>query len=143
MPTSEKCAREMIDELLMQCGWVIQERKQLDLSVSRGIVVRGVRLLQGRYDYLLLVDRNPVGVIEAKKAAVEPSTLAEQSDGHDENIPDYLAQLFPGGVAKLPFLYESSGVETLFRDERDPHSRSRPISAFHRPETLAQWLEEP
>jgi len=45
-------------------------------------------------------------------------------------------------TGRLQFLYESTGIETYFRDERDPHPRSRRIFAFHRPETLAIWLEE-
>jgi type I restriction enzyme R subunit len=40
----------------------------------------------------------------------------------------------------LPFLNESTGVETFFRDERDPEPLSRQVFAFHRPETLADWL---
>jgi type I restriction enzyme R subunit len=32
-------------------------------------------------------------------------------------------------------------VETYFRDERDPHPRPRRVFCFHRPETLAQWMD--
>ncbi len=42
----------------------------------------------------------------------------------------------------LPFQYESTGIETLFRDNRDPCSRSRRVFTFHRPETLADWVSE-
>ena len=69
MPTPEELARQQIDALLQQCGWAIQDYKQLDLSAARGIAIREVRLKEGRCDYLLLVDRKPVGIIEAKKAA--------------------------------------------------------------------------
>ncbi len=37
---------------------------------------------------------------------------------------------------KLPFAYESTGVETFFRDERDPEPRSRRVFAFHTPQLL-------
>ena len=43
----------------------------------------------------------------------------------------------------MPFLYESTGVETFFRDARAPEPRSRRGYSFHRPETLAAWLAEP
>jgi hypothetical protein len=43
----------------------------------------------------------------------------------------------------LPFLYESTGVETYFRDDRDPQPRSRRVYSFHRPETLAEWVTQP
>src|SRR3954471_24329195 len=140
MPTPEELARHNIDALLTQCGWLIQDYKKLDLSAGRGIAIREVRLKEGRCDYLLLIDRKPVGIIEAKKAGVTLSSVADQSGRYAENLPDFLRGDL---VGKLPFLYESTGIETYFRDERDPHPRSRRVFAFHRPETLAKWLEEP
>jgi type I restriction enzyme R subunit len=52
MPTPEELARQNIDALLQQCGWTIQNYKQLDLSAGRGIAIREVRLKEGRCDYL-------------------------------------------------------------------------------------------
>jgi type I restriction enzyme R subunit len=43
-------------------------------------------------------------------------------------------------VRPLPFLYESTGVETQFTNGLDPEPRSRGLFAFHRPETLAGWI---
>ncbi len=140
MATPEELARQNIDALLTQCGWTIQNYKQLDLSAGRGIAIREVRLKEGHCDYLLLIDRKPVGIIEAKKAGVTLSTVADQSGRSAENLPHFLRQ---GLTGRLPFLYESTGIETYFRDERDPHPRSRRVFGFHRPETIAAWLEEP
>jgi type I restriction enzyme R subunit len=140
MPTPEELASQNIDALLVQCGWIIQNYKQLDLSAGKGIAIREVRLKEGRCDYLLLIDRKPVGIIEAKKAGVTLSSVAYQSGQYAKNLPDFLRGPLTG---HLPFLYESTGIETYFRDERDPHPRSRRVFAFHRPETLAKWLEEP
>jgi len=53
-----------------------------------------------------------------------------------------LPQNVPHVTLPLPFQYESTGVETLFRDNRDPSPRSRRVFAFHRPETLNEWLTE-
>ncbi|MGH8094011.1 MAG: type I restriction endonuclease [Chthoniobacterales bacterium] len=114
MSTPEERAREIIDGLLIKCGWVIQDYKQLDLSAAQGIAIREVRLKEGRCDYLLLVDRNPVGIIEAKKAGVTLCTVADQSGRYVENLPDFLRGNLTG---KLPFLYESTGIETYFRDD--------------------------
>jgi type I restriction enzyme R subunit len=41
----------------------------------------------------------------------------------------------------LPFLYESTGIETHFTNGYDPVPRARNSFAFHRPETLARWTE--
>ena len=83
-----------------------------------------------------------MGIVEAKKEGSTLSGVAMQSGGYASNLPDFLRALLPGGVLRLPFLYESTGVETFFRDERDPQPRSRRLFAFHRPETLAEWLGE-
>ena len=40
-------------------------------------------------------------------------------------------------VLPLPFIYESTGVETRFTNGLDPDPRSREVFAVHRPETLA------
>ena len=50
-------------------------------------------------------------------------------------VPDNIPHEEP-----LPFAYESTGIETLFRDIRDPDFRSRRVFAFHKPETLFEWL---
>ena len=117
-----------------------RSNQELNLSAARGSRCPRSALSKGRCDYLLLVDRKPVGVIEAKKEGITLSAVAEQSGHYAENLPDFLRIDL---VGTLPFSYESTGVETFFRDERDPDPRSRRVFAFHRPETLAEWLEEP
>ena len=37
---------------------------------------------------------------------------------------------------------ETTGIETFFRDMRDPYARSRRVYSFHRPETLVDWLSQ-
>ncbi len=92
----------------------------------------------GAADYLLFVDREAVGSVEAKK-------LGHTLIGVEEQSAKYGAGL-PAGVranrTPLPFAYETTGVETRFTCLLDPEPRSRPVFTFHRPETLADWLEE-
>jgi type I restriction enzyme R subunit len=138
--TPEQRARQQIDAQLAASGWVVQDYKAVDFSAGRGIALREVPLTTGPCDYLLLVDRKALGVIEAKKVGTTLSTIADQSGRYATSLPDFLAN---GLTGALPFLYESTGVETFFRDERDPESRSRRVFSFHRPETLAEWTAEP
>jgi type I restriction enzyme R subunit len=135
----EQQSRQQIDAQLLAAGWFVQDYTKIDFTAGRGIALREVPLKSGTCDYLLLVDRKPVGVVEAKKKGTLLSGVAEQSGHYAENLPDFLAALL---ASSLPFLYESTGVETFFRDERDPDPRSRPVFSFHRPETLAGWLTE-
>lgn len=138
--TPEQLARQQIDSQLVACGWVVQDYRAVDFSAARGIALREAPLKSGTCDYLLLVDRKAVGVIEAKQEGTLLSGVAEQSAHYARNLPDFIQSIAPGS---LPFLYESTGVETFVRDERDPSSRSRRVFSFHRPATLADWLTEP
>ena len=134
----EEKARENIDRLLIKAGWVIQDRKQMNLGESPGVAVREYPMSPGPTDYLLFVERRAVGVIEAKPEGTTLSGVSEQTEKYLTGVP----ALLPVYRKPLPFGYESTGVETYFRDLRDPDSRSRPVFAFHKPETLLQWIEQ-
>mgnify|MGYP000142922495 CR=1 FL=1 len=60
-------AREHIDRKLEQAGWVIQDVKQINLAAGTEVAVREYPTDTGPADYVLFVNRNPVGVSEAKK----------------------------------------------------------------------------
>jgi type I restriction enzyme R subunit len=135
----EAQARRQIDDLLTAAGWTLQDYTRFNAAAARFIALREIPVTGGRCDYLLLIDRNPVGIVEAKKVGTTLSMVAEQSAYYGSNLPDFLQR----GIGPLPFYYESTGVETFFRDARDPESRSRRVFAFHRPETLLAWLDEP
>jgi type I restriction enzyme R subunit len=64
--------------------------KQLNLSAGPGIAIREVPLKKGRCDYLLLIDRKPVGIVEAKKVGFTLSSVADQSGRYAKNLPDFL-----------------------------------------------------
>jgi type I restriction enzyme, R subunit len=74
----ETKARQEIDKRLVLAGWLVQDMKELDLSAALGVAVREYSTDTGPADYVLFVDRTPVGVIEAKRdEAGENITLAE------------------------------------------------------------------
>jgi type I restriction enzyme R subunit len=73
-----------------------------------------------------------VGVIEAKHVGDTLSGVAEQTAKYVGGIPNNLPHIHE----PLPFAYESTGIETIFRDNRDPETCSKPIFAFHKPEHL-------
>lgn len=56
----EARAREKIDALLVQAGWLVQDRDDMNLVAGDGITVREFKLEKGDgcVDYLLFVDRN-------------------------------------------------------------------------------------
>ena len=134
----EEQARQRIDALLAQAGWLVQDYAQLNLGAGRGIAIQEYPLSTGPADYLLAVDRQAVGVVEAKKAGETLTGVEAQSAKYREGKPGVL----PMARVPLPFAYESTGVEIRFTNGLDPEPRSRPVFAFHRPETLAEWLAQ-
>lgn len=124
--TPEQSARQQIDTQLVACGWIVQDYRAVDFTAGQGVALREVPLTTGPCDYLLLVDRKPVGVVEAKKVGTTLSGVAEQTARYARSLPEFLKA---GLTGPLPFLYESTGVETLFSDRRDPDARSRRVLA--------------
>src|SRR5438477_2434638 len=95
----EAKAREQIDGLLVAAGWTLQDYMRFNATASRFIALREIPMPRGRCDYLLLVDRKPLGVIEAKKAGTRLSMVAEQSTFYGSNLPDFLQ----GAGGPIPF----------------------------------------
>ncbi len=134
----EEKARQKIDQLLEAASWTIQDIRELDLGASLGVAVREFPLKSGAADYLLFVDRMAVGVVEAKPEGTTLSGIAEQSAKYMADIPKNL----PHVQEPLSFAYESTGIETFFRDSKDPEPCSRRVFAFHKPETLKEWASQ-
>lgn len=134
----EQKARDRIDSQLIASGWIIQDKSKLNLSAGTGVAVREYQTDIGPADYVLFVDKKPVGIIEAKREeeGIRLTTHEDQSEGYASAKLKYLNN------EKLPFVYESTGDLTRFTDFRDPKPRSRPVFSFHRPETFMDWLRQ-
>jgi type I restriction enzyme R subunit len=138
--TPEQKAREEIDRKLVVAGWVIQDMKQLNLGAGMGVAVREYPTDTGPADYVLFVNRNAVGVIEAKKDnAGENLTVVE-----DQTVRYATANLkWRKNSIPLRFLFEATGQIIRFTDNADPAPRSREVFYFFKPDTLAAWLAQP
>lgn len=135
----EQNARDTIDALLKQAGWVVQSAKKIDLNSGLGQAVREYQTDVGPADYVLFVDKKAVGVIEAKKEDLghKITEVETQTAGYAAAKLKWVKNNEP-----LPFLYESTGIITRFTDGRDPKPRSREVFSFHRPETLREWMAQ-
>ena len=136
--TPEEQARVNIDRSLEQAGWSVQDADSVNLYAASGVAVREFTLKpgHGRADYLLYVNKKAAGVVEAKPEGSTLTGVEVQSGKYGAGLPDNL----PAHMRPLPFLYESTGVETQFTNGLDPEPRSRPVFSFHTPETLADWI---
>jgi type I restriction enzyme, R subunit len=135
---AEQKARDLIDQMLRQSGWIVQSKKTLNLKAGSGVAVREYQTDIGPADYVLFVDMKAVGIIEAKReeSGQNISEVEEQARGYA------LAKLKFIQSDPLPFVYESTGAITRFTDYRDPKPRARVVFSFHRPETLQNWSKQ-
>ncbi len=135
--TPEQLARDEIDQQLQACGWKVQSKKQINLAAGLGVAVREYQTDIGPADYVLFVDKKPVGVIEAKREdeGYRLINVEEQSSEYTHAKLKYLQH------DPLAFVYESTGAITRFTDYRDPKPQSRIVFAFHWPETFRDWLK--
>ncbi len=53
--TPEQIARDNIDRQLSDCGWIIQNKKQINLTAGLGVAVREYQTDIGPADYVLFV----------------------------------------------------------------------------------------
>ncbi len=136
----EARARKKIDAQLAAAGWIVQGKDAIDVNAGPGVAVREFTLEKphGRVDYLLFLNGQPAGVIEAKPEGTTLVEVEHQSGKYVEGLPDWMKP----PVYPLPFIYESTGAETRFTNGYDPEARSRRVFTFHRPETLAEWCRQ-
>lgn len=144
----EESARRRIDSALVACGWTVQDYGSMNLSAAsgphRGIAVREFPMASGHgdADYLLFLDGQAIGVLEAKKEGATLTGVEAQAEKYATGLPKALRV----PIRPLPFNYLSNGRQTLFFNLLDPKPRSRRIALnddiphIHRPDTLASWL---
>src|SRR5690554_2016301 len=134
----EQIARDKIDQMLGKAGWLVQSKNKVDLSASKGVAVREYQTDVGPADYVLFVERKPVGIIEAKR----------EDEGHRLTVVEEQSVNYANAQLKylkndpLSFVYESTGTITRFTDYRDPKPRGRNVFGFHKPETIEEWLKK-
>jgi type I restriction enzyme, R subunit len=134
----ESQTREEIDRKLIDAGWVIQDKKQLNLYQSLGVAVREMDTDTGPADYMLFVDGKVCGILEAKREGTNLGDVVQQSRRYALSQTKYIERW----LDDLPFTYEATNYEVRFCDWRDPYARSRNLFHFHRPETLLDWLQQ-
>src|SRR5688500_6969266 len=111
----EQRARRRIDALLTDAGWAVQDRLAMNLAAAPGVAIRELQTSAGPADYMLFLGNRLVGVVEAKKEGVTLSSVEAQTRDYAAKAPRPLQV----PVRPLPFLYESTGIETWFTNGLD------------------------
>ena len=128
----EEKARVKIDQMFNDAGWEVVDRDSYSPTLTAAAIREG--LLEGNreVDYFLFINGKAVGVLEAKRKEIDAKSdkVCEQAAGYARNVPNcYMAIARP-----LPFIYQSHGEKTSFRDFRiedsffggiqhDPHTK--------------------
>ena len=137
----EQIARDKIDQMLTNSGWLVQSKDEVNLSAGLGIALRETNTESGSADYILFINSKAVGVIEAKAEDLGFRLLQveEQSKRYSKDaikIGSFTLE------SEKPFVYESTGTITRFTDYRDPKPRGRNVFSFHKPKTLEDWIKK-
>ena len=137
--TPEQQARTVIDRLLEQSGWTVQNINNFNKDVSVGIAVREFPTNTGSVDYALFIDGKLVGIIEAKK-----TDSGENIISVEEQAARYASSAFKWVTepCQIRFVYEATGDLIRFTDYADIRYRSRQVFSFHQPETLRLLLKK-
>ena len=133
----EEKARLEIDRKLELAGYVVQDMKEFNPATSLGVVVREYPTNVGEADYVLFINSEPVGIIEAKASNKGEKLInfSDQSLGYAKGELKYFVN-----SKSLRFTYETTDILTHFCDLNDINARTRPVFSFHKPETLRDWL---
>lgn len=136
--TPEQEARIVIDEKLKMSGWQVQNVNQLNLLAGLGVVVREFPTSTGPVDYVLFINGEPVGVIEAKKSSAGENitVVEEQSSRYANSTFKWINR-----DHSIRFAYEATDKLVKFTDYKDIKYRSRKVFSFHRPEYLESLLQ--
>ena len=143
----EEAARRLIDDAMRAAGWRVQSPETAELTAGLGVAVGELPLgaarrsgrsgSRGFPDYVLHLDREPVGIVEAKAHGVLSGAEQQTMRYAFSEAADF------SGVGDRPerlarFLFQSNGHKTYFTDLEDPTPRAREVFGFPRPETLAE-----
>ncbi len=126
-----------IDKLLVAAGWKIVPYKEGQSPHSyNNCAVTEYPTSSGPADYVLILEEEPLAIIEAKKGVVGVYNVLEQAKRYAKGIKSS----FRFGEYNVPFIYSSDGEEIFFQDLRVKNSYSRKISKFHIVNALTEML---
>ena len=136
--TPEEKARVKIDQMFEDAGWKVVDRDFYSPTMTAAAIREG--LLEGNReaDYFLFINGKAVGVLEAKREEVDvaSSKVCEQAIRYTRFVPPcYQAYGRP-----LPFIYQSNGVTTYFRDCRIEDSDLEEINRILTPKEMVKML---
>ncbi|MEI6847494.1 MAG: DEAD/DEAH box helicase family protein [Chlorobiaceae bacterium] len=114
---------------------IIPYKSGMDTSVLLCHAVEEYPTDNGPADYALFVGGQLLGIIEAKKVAINPQNVLEQAKRYASGCKNTVGRW---GDFKVPFLYASNGTQIWFADVREENYYSRELLDFHTGEAIRE-----
>jgi len=103
--------REAIDQKLEFAGWLVQDKKRLNLYSSLGVVVCEMDTGTGPADYILVIDGKACGITGAKRETAG-GHVAEQSRRNTTSKIQHIQHCVPDEKPKGMLKYYSQAYTT-------------------------------
>jgi len=116
---------------------VIPYKKDLDIRSLTHHAIEEFPTDNGPADYALFVNGKLLGIIEAKKVAVNPQNVLEQAKRYSKCCKNTIGVW---NSFKVPFLYASNGTQIWFADVREENYYSRELLNFHTPDAMEEMF---
>lgn len=116
---------------------IIPFKDGLDTSALSHHAVEEYPTANGPADYALFVKGKLLGIIEAKKVAINPQNVLEQAKRYAAGADNTIGKW---GDLKVPFLYSSNGTLIWFADVRNKGYYARELMNFHTADALEEML---
>lgn len=132
----EQLSRERIDAQLKEKGW-----DELEETSGTGYIEE-YETSSGPVDYVLLVDGEILGLVEAKKSDYNSSAAFAQAERYAKDIETSYS-FGHKNQYHVPFVFTANGEKVEMKDLREyASSTKRELRGFHRPEALKKMLKK-
>lgn len=129
-----KTRKKRIDPRLDGLGW---KKAATGTNALHGHRTEEEETDNGPADYALWLNKDLVGIVEAKKVTVGPQNVLTQAERYSRGAR---GTKFDFGGCRVPFLYSTNGEVFWFHDVRNPLNRSRRVAGFHTPNAFKEIL---
>ena len=116
---------------------IVPYKEGMDTSRLSRHAVEEYQTENGPADYALFVNGRLLGILEAKKVAVNPQNVLEQAKRYSAGCKKTIGSW---GNFRVPFLYSSNGTQIWFADVREENYYARELLDFHTSDALEEMF---
>ncbi len=131
--------KKRIDPKLKALGWKLMPfDESAELAGFKRHAIGEYPTAHGPADYLLVIDGQPVGVVEAKKLSLGPQGVLQQAERYLKGVAESPFNL---RGFRVPFLFSTNREVIWFHDVRLELELSRKVANLFRPAALAELMQ--